>query len=119
MAKNTPKGKESEVIKKLKEEEKVTEEKNAARHEENVKAEAEKLAKAHDESDDQAPPVAVEKPLPTKERKAAWDKFVEAYAVANPVKYAAKKKAGHFDEIPDHFTGRDVLKNLQKQEMPR
>lgn len=38
-----------------------------------------------------------EKKDPRAERWAALEK---AYALVNPVKYAAKKAAGHFDKIP-------------------
>jgi hypothetical protein len=36
-------------------------------------------------------------------RQERWDALVQAYAIKNPVKYAAKKAAGQFDKIPDTF----------------
>lgn len=36
-------------------------------------------------------------------RAERWAAHEKAYAIANPVKYAAKKAAGHFDKIPDSF----------------
>lgn len=37
--------------------------------------------------------------------KALWNKFLEAYQVQNPVKYAEKKASGAFDKMPENFTG--------------
>lgn len=36
-------------------------------------------------------------------RKERWEAHQKAYAIKNPVKFAAKKAAGHFDKIPDTF----------------
>lgn len=110
MARNTKDGTESEAAKKLIAEQKATDEAQAARELEVKAEEAAKLKKAQEESNDQTPPVAVAQNAPDKQRKAAWDAFVAKYAEQNPVKYAAKKKAGAFDTIPDSFTGRDQLK---------
>jgi hypothetical protein len=45
----------------------------------------------------------------TKETNPAWEKFVAAYKEANPVKYAAKLAAGHFDKPSASFTGKNAL----------
>lgn len=118
MARNTKDGKESEVTKKLLKEQEATDKAQAERDAENRAIEAAKAAAAQEESDNQTPPVAVEQPLPNKERAAAWEKFLKKYEENNPVKFAAKKARGEFDNIPDHFTGRDVLKNLNFEAMP-
>jgi len=47
--------------------------------------------------------MAKEKKVKVDDRQARWDALVEAYAIQNPVKYAAKKEAGQFDKIPDSF----------------
>lgn len=106
----TKKTKVSKEVESLIKDDEVTAAKNAARQAENEKVEAEKLAAAQAESDDQTEPVAVPTNLPDKQRKASWDAFCKAYEEQNPVKFAAKKKAGHFDTIPDSFTGRNELK---------
>lgn len=36
-------------------------------------------------------------------RAERWEAYVANYAEKNPVKYAAKKKNGEFDKIPDSF----------------
>ena len=36
-------------------------------------------------------------------RELRWEAHVEGYAVANPVKYAAKKARGEFDKAPESF----------------
>lgn len=36
-------------------------------------------------------------------REIRWEKFLAGYAVKNPVKYAAKKANGEFDQIPASF----------------
>jgi hypothetical protein len=41
----------------------------------------------------------------------AWEAHVAAYKAANPVKFAAKKEAGEFDEIPATFMPGDQLVN--------
>jgi hypothetical protein len=40
---------------------------------------------------------------PKTPRDIRWEKFLEGYAVKNPVKYASKKANGEFDKIPDSF----------------
>lgn len=40
---------------------------------------------------------------PKGDREARFKKFVEAYAIANPIKYASKKANKEFDKIPDSF----------------
>ncbi len=47
--------------------------------------------------------VAKKAPVATDARSPRWNKFVEAYKVSNPVKYASKKANGEFDKIPDSF----------------
>lgn len=37
------------------------------------------------------------------DRAVRWEKFLEDYAVKNPVKFASKKEAGEFDKIPASF----------------
>lgn len=73
------------------------------------KKEETELKAAEEKSDNQTPPVAQEVLLPEKKRKEAWEAHLARYAEANPVKYAAKKKAGEFDTIPDSFSGRNEL----------
>ena len=93
MAKGKP-GVVSKETKKLLEEQKETDNAQAVREEEMVKAEAD--AKK-----------LVEEPKPEKvdekARKARYADLLEAYAEQNPVKYAAKKAAGDFDDIPADF----------------
>ncbi len=36
-------------------------------------------------------------------REARWEAHLEVYAKENPVKYAAKEKAGEFKTIPESF----------------
>lgn len=36
-------------------------------------------------------------------REAAWDKFLAGYERAHPSKFAERKAAGAFDEIPASF----------------
>ena len=36
-------------------------------------------------------------------REKQWDFLLAEYEKKNPVKFAAKKKAGEFDKIPDSF----------------
>lgn len=36
-------------------------------------------------------------------REVRWEKFLAGYAVQSPVKYAAKKANGEFDQIPASF----------------
>ncbi len=36
-------------------------------------------------------------------REIRWEKFLESYAVNNPVKFASKKANGEFDHIPASF----------------
>ena len=93
MAKGKP-GKESEVTKKLLKDQVETDKRDADRHEENVVAEAKALEPVEE--------VKVPKEA-DKARKARYDALLEAYAEANPVKYAAKKEAGEFKDIPDGF----------------
>lgn len=40
---------------------------------------------------------------PKSARQIRWEKYVEGYAVANPVKYAQKKARGEFDAVPASF----------------
>lgn len=109
MARNTKPGKKSDVTKKLEKEQEATDKAQSEREAEMKAAEEAKLEVAKEESDNQTPPVAVPVPLKDKERKAAWDALEKEYAEKNPVKYAVKKKAGHFEEIPSYFTGRNEL----------
>jgi hypothetical protein len=44
-----------------------------------------------------------EKEVKADPRQPKWDALVKAYAIKNPVKFAAKKAAGQFDKIPDSF----------------
>lgn len=44
-------------------------------------------------------------------RQKAYDAFLKTYAEANPVKYAAKKERGDFDDIPESFIVGDQLVN--------
>jgi Mlc titration factor MtfA (ptsG expression regulator) len=37
------------------------------------------------------------------DREKRFAALLEAYAASNPAKYAAKKKCGEFDKIPDSF----------------
>lgn len=111
MAKNSKNGKESEVTKRLVKEQSETEKRQAELEAEMRAIEAAKLEAAQAESDNQTAPVAVVEFAPDKERKAAWEAFLTAYEAQNPVKFAAKKAAGAFKEIPATFTGKDELKN--------
>lgn len=47
-------------------------------------------------------------------REIAFNKLVANYAIANPVKYAAKKARGEFDKIPDTFKG--IVKIIKGKE---
>jgi hypothetical protein len=42
-------------------------------------------------------------------RRKAYDAFLKQYAEQNPVKYAAKKERGEFDDIPASFVVGDQL----------
>lgn len=42
-------------------------------------------------------------------RQANWEQHLAAYKAKNPVKFAAKEKAGQFDSIPDTFVVGDAL----------
>lgn len=37
------------------------------------------------------------------DREARWEKFLEEYAVQNPVKFASRKANKEFDKIPASF----------------
>lgn len=108
MARNTKPGKTSEVTKKLVKEQEETAKRDEARHEEMIAEEAAKAKAAQEESDNQAPPIAVPD-VPDKERKARYDALIKKYAEENPVKYAAKKARGEFDSIPANFYGGNEL----------
>lgn len=104
MARNSKPGKKSDVTKKLEKEQAETDTRNVERHEEMVAEEAAKVKAAEEAT---APEV---KPLPNKDREAAWKAFLKKYEAENPVKFAAKKKAGQFDDISPTFTGVNELK---------
>jgi len=107
MARNSKDGKESESTKKLIAEQEATDKAQAARDEENVAEAARKAELAAAAEANQEDPRAKEEPV--SELDKAWKAHVKAYAEANPVKYAAKKKAGAFDKLPATFTGRNQL----------
>lgn len=112
MARNSKDGKESDVTKKLVAEEEQTAKAQAVRDEENKAEEARKAELAKEEADKQTDPRAVVVPVENKERKLAWEKHLKSYADKNPAKFAEKKARGEFDDIPDSFTGTNVL-NIQ------
>ena len=105
--KSKPKG-DSKDVAKMKKEIEVTEKKNADRHDSNKAEEAAKVETAKTESENQAPPIAVVS-ISGKERKEAYDDLIEQYAKENPVKYAIKKKAGQFKDMPANFSGTNAL----------
>lgn len=106
MARNSKPGKKSDVTIKLEKEQAETDARNAERHEEMVAEEAAKVEAAANVAEPEVVTVA------KKDREAAWKAFLKKYEEENPVKYAAKKKAGQFDDISPTFTGRNELKQF-------
>lgn len=101
--------KPDKVTAKLLKEQAQTDLENAKRHEEMVAEEAAKVKATAEAAANQAPLVTPPVQLPNKEREAAWKKHLAEYKKLNPVKYAAKEKAGQFKEIPASFTGTNQM----------
>jgi len=94
---------------KLLAEQKKTDIANAERHEEMVKEEAAKVEATKAAAENQAPVVTQPESVTSSAREEAWKKHLAEYEKLNPVKYAAKKANGEFDEIPASFVGTNQM----------
>lgn len=110
MAKNSKSGKTSKETEKFLKEEEATKKAQAEREQEMRDEEAKKVEETKKAEENKADPIKQPEVLPKTKLEKAWKEHVEAYKKLNPVKYASKKAAGHFDEIPSTFTGLNQLR---------